>query len=204
MSKIPGVYTGTAMIDQFHHSPLHSIAPLQRFKASDFLHREVRERLLERLLAIVAEPTWIVDLGAGTGGATPGLKSRFPECTDTVDRQFATRCSRPGRRRNCLSVPTPRSLPLADSCNVDLVVSNLMLHHCPDPTARTDRSPPRIVRSRPAVADDISAAGASSNSAGPGRPRIDLRTSHRFSTSRTSATCSPPAALPSRYSTARH
>jgi len=37
------------------------------FDAHDFLHREIRGRLLERLLAVRIVPNLVVDLGAGTG-----------------------------------------------------------------------------------------------------------------------------------------
>jgi len=102
-----------------------------RFNANDFLHREIRERLLERLLIVATEPTWIIDLGAGTGGATTGLKSRFPNAQIlAVDSSPAMLAA-----GNALERPVcadAASLPLADGC-VDLVFSNLLLHHCPDP-----------------------------------------------------------------------
>lgn len=101
------------------------------FNSNDFLHGEVRGRLLGRLLAIVTEPTWIVDLGAGTGGATAGLKARFPDAQIlSVDSSSAMLVA--GKTLEHAICADAASLPLADGC-VDLVISNLMLHHCPDP-----------------------------------------------------------------------
>ena len=104
-----------------------------QFDANDFLYREVRERLLERLLAITAEPDWIIDLGAGTGTATPDLERRFPTArilsVDSSAAMLAAGTAAP--LRLCADAA---DLPLADGC-VDLVISNLMLHHCPDPAA---------------------------------------------------------------------
>jgi len=135
------------------------------FDSTDFLHREIRERLLDRLQGIVSEPARIIDLGAGTGGATSGLKARFPEAQIlSVDSSEAMlTAGQKSAWRICADVA---DLPLTDGC-IDLAISNLMLHHCPDPTAALSE-----VR------------------------RV-------FLISRTSATCSPPPASLSRYSTAR-
>ncbi len=101
------------------------------FDASDFLHAEVRERLLERLLTLVAEPGRVVDLGAGTGGATPGLKDRFPEAQIlSIDSSPAMLAA--GTTIESGLCADAESLPLTDGC-IDLMISNLMLHHCPDP-----------------------------------------------------------------------
>ncbi len=101
------------------------------FDRNDFLHREIRERLLERLLALTADPAWIVDLGAGTGGALPGLQSRFPDAhiasIDSSPAMLAVNYK--AQQGICADAAC---LPLADNC-ADMVISNLMLHHCPDP-----------------------------------------------------------------------
>lgn len=100
------------------------------FDTADFLHREIRERLLTRLLAIAATPALILDLGAGTGGATVGLHERFPAA-----RILSVDLSPPmlaaGGARQAVCADAAR-LPLTDRC-VDLIYSNLMLQHCPDP-----------------------------------------------------------------------
>ena len=103
------------------------------FDAQDFLHREVRERLLERLLAVTVEPKRIIDLGAGTGTATAAIKNRFPTAqillVDSSAQMLAA--GKPAPSRLCAEAA---NLPLADACS-DLVISNLMLHHCPNPAA---------------------------------------------------------------------
>jgi malonyl-CoA O-methyltransferase len=102
------------------------------FDTNDFLHREVRERLLERLVAIAAEPSWIIDLGAGTGGATPGLMARFPGAR-VLSLDSSPAMLDAGETPVYAVCGDASALPLADGC-ADLVFSNLMLHHCPDPT----------------------------------------------------------------------
>jgi len=103
------------------------------FDSGDFLHREIRERLLERLLAVAAEPGLILDLGSGTGGATPGLNKRFPAAQilslDSSPAMLAA--AQPSAWKVCADAD---ALPVSDG-RVDLVFSNLMLHHCPDPAA---------------------------------------------------------------------
>ena len=103
---------------------------------ADFLHREIRDRLLARLDLTRIEPHWILDLGAGTGGAVTGLKRIYPDATvvtlDIVPEMLSAGAATmsPGER-----------LPLcADAARIacvdasfDLIVSNLMLPWCPDP-----------------------------------------------------------------------
>ncbi len=102
------------------------------FDAADFLHREVRERLLTRLLVVAATPELILDLGAGTGGATNGLRERFPDAR-IVSVDLAPAMLAAGATQAAVCADAAR-LPLTDGC-VDLIYSNLMLHHCPDPVA---------------------------------------------------------------------
>jgi len=103
------------------------------FDAHDFLHREIRERLLERLQALRIDPQVVADIGAGTGAALPGLQQRFPAATLVpIDLTPAMlRAGSTGMPRICADAAR---LPLADAA-VDLVFSNLMLHHCHDPAA---------------------------------------------------------------------
>jgi malonyl-CoA O-methyltransferase len=120
------------MIDQFRIHQAFSRAAAG-FDANDFLHREIRERLLDRLQGIVTEPLRIVDLGAGTGGATPALQARYPEARIlSVDSSEAMLTA--GQTTQSRLCADAANLPLTDGC-IDLVISNLMLHHCPDPTA---------------------------------------------------------------------
>ena len=104
------------------------------FDANDFLHDEIRGRLFDRLEAIRIEPQQILDLGAGTGRAAPVLAGRYPDA-DILSLDFSAAMLRqsaaPPRQAVCADA---HALPLADA-SVDMVLSNLMLHHCPDPAA---------------------------------------------------------------------
>ena len=102
------------------------------FDEHDFLHREIRERLLDRLAAVKLEPRTVVDLGAGTGGAVNALSERFPGATIVpVDATRAMLTA--GDPENAVCADAAR-LPFPNE-SVDVVFSNLMLHHCPDPAA---------------------------------------------------------------------
>lgn len=103
------------------------------FDAHDFLHREIRGRLLDRLQAIRIEPTVVVDLGAGTGAALDGLETRFPGASILpIDLTQAMLSAGPAARR-AICADAAR-LPLPDQ-STDVIFSNLMLQHCPDPAA---------------------------------------------------------------------
>ena len=124
------------MLDQtLIHRGFKRAAP--RFDEHDFLHREIRERLLDRLDAIRIEPARILDLGAGTGGAGPGLAARFPDAdVFAIDLTHAMLkasvvSNTPRRSRICADAAR---LPLPNA-SIDIIFSNLMLHHCPDPDA---------------------------------------------------------------------
>jgi len=107
------------------------------FDAHDFLHREIRERLLDRLAAIRIEPVRVLDLGAGTGAAGAALAARFPDADVlAVDLTHAMLKAwpvpnLPHRPRICADAAR---LPLPNQ-SIDVIFSNLMLHHCPDPDA---------------------------------------------------------------------
>ena len=120
------------MLDQYRISRGFARAAAG-FDVHDFLHREIRERLLERLQAFRMEPQVVADIGAGTGGALPALQQRFPAATLLpIDLTAAMlRASNADIRGVCADAAR---LPLPEAA-VDLVFSNLMLHHCPDPTA---------------------------------------------------------------------
>jgi malonyl-CoA O-methyltransferase len=99
------------------------------FDGADVLQTEVRERLLERLDWLRLAPRRILDLGAGTGRATPALAARFPEAEilslDAVPAMLAV-----DRSRTPLAVCGDATrLPLADA-SVDLVFSSLCIHWC--------------------------------------------------------------------------
>lgn len=97
------------------------------FARHDFLHAEIRRRMLEQLQWVRIEPARLIDAGAGSGGARIELLRRFPAA-----RVLALDCSlgmlRAGRgERICGDI---QQMPLADAC-AQLVFSNLALHWCP-------------------------------------------------------------------------
>lgn len=100
------------------------------YAAGDFLHAEVRSRLLERLDFVRLDPTVVLDLGAGPPAATAEVARRFPGATvvaaDLVSemlgatpQQWARVCADAAR------------LPVGDQ-SVDVVVAAMLLHWCPD------------------------------------------------------------------------
>jgi len=103
------------------------------FDANDFLHREIRGRLLARLQAIRIEPQLVVDLGAGTGAALDELQNRFPDASVLpIDLTFAMLDAGPAAAGGICADAARLPLP---NRSVDVIFSNLMLHHCPDPAA---------------------------------------------------------------------
>lgn len=118
----------------------------QGFETGDFLHKEIRDRLLSRLSIVKIAPHWVVDLGAGTGGATKSLLRTFPACRivalDFSEEMLAKASPEPSDRAAPSDhSPTKRvtavcadaqSLPISDQ-SIDLIFSNLLLQHCPDP-----------------------------------------------------------------------
>ncbi|MFM1886376.1 MAG: hypothetical protein RL026_1533 [Pseudomonadota bacterium] len=103
------------------------------------LQQQVRAGLLERLEVLPARPAVVLDLGAGTGGATRELKRRYGRATVVgldlatgMLRQLAAR-SWPWRRLHAVQADAA-ALPLA-AASVDLVFSNLMLQWCQPPDA---------------------------------------------------------------------
>lgn len=103
------------------------------YAAADFIHAEVRNRLLERLELVSLEPGVVLDLGAGPPEATAALAARYPQARllalDLVPAMLGT-AAQPWFR---LCADAAR-LPLADR-SVDLVVAGMLLHWCQDPDA---------------------------------------------------------------------
>ncbi len=116
------------------------------FEHADFLHREIRDRLLSRLPIVKIEPEWIMDLGAGTGAAARCLAEAFP-MSRIITLDFSTAMLTEAKpqplNRTALTDNSPaepvvaicanaQSLPITDQ-SVDLIFSNLLLQHCADP-----------------------------------------------------------------------
>jgi len=116
------------------------------FEHADFLHREIRDRLLSRLPIVNIEPDRILDLGAGTGGAATCLLRTFP-ASQLIALDFsAAMLAQANSMRPPRAAPSDDSLtePIAAICadahrlpitdqSIDLIFSNLLLQHCPDP-----------------------------------------------------------------------
>ena len=105
---------------------------------ADFLHRELRHRLLERLELTQIEPHVILDLGAGTGGAVSRLRRIYPEAVivtlDLVPEMLSVGAKTIGAAKGLPLCADATRMPCVDA-SFDLIVSNLMLPWCPDPVA---------------------------------------------------------------------
>ncbi len=97
------------------------------FARHDFLHAEIRRRMLEQLDWVRIEPACIIDAGAGPGGARDELIRRFPEAR-VLSLDSSPGMLRAGAgERICGDL---QQMPLADGC-AQLLFSNLALHWCP-------------------------------------------------------------------------
>ncbi|MCB1859457.1 MAG: malonyl-ACP O-methyltransferase BioC [Gammaproteobacteria bacterium] len=100
------------------------------------LQREIGQRMLDRLELVKLQPTWVLDLGAGTGEATADLARRYPRARIlALDFAFPMllRARRKGplfRKPGCLCADLEQ-LPLANQ-SVDLIYSNVALQWCSD------------------------------------------------------------------------
>ncbi|CAG0944263.1 malonyl-CoA O-methyltransferase [Gammaproteobacteria bacterium] len=103
------------------------------YAAADFMHAEIRARLLERLDLVSLQPATILDLGAGPPEATAALAARYPQAhllaIDLVPAMPGA-AAQPWDRI-CADAA---ALPFA-SQSVDLVVAGMLLHWCEDPDA---------------------------------------------------------------------
>jgi malonyl-CoA O-methyltransferase len=99
------------------------------FSTSDFLHAEIRTRLLERLDLVRLAPATVLDLGAGPGAGATALSERFPAAhvlaLDLVPEMLLTGPASPG---TAVCGDASR-LPLV-SASIDLAFCNLMLPWC--------------------------------------------------------------------------
>jgi malonyl-CoA O-methyltransferase len=109
------------------------------FDSTDFLHGEIRNRLLDRLQMVDIHPDWILDLGAGTCSGATGLVKAFPD-GHIIALDFAAAMLATGKHKiQAHSNVSPLcgeagALPFGNQ-SIDLIFSNLVLHHCSDPGA---------------------------------------------------------------------
>ena len=114
------------------------------YDAAAVLQREISERMLERLAIVRHEPSWLLDLGCGTGEGTQALRQRYSQA-DLVSLDLAYNMllqargkesgwkrllpwNRPAVRHVCADAD---ALPLRAS-SFDMVWSNLTLQWCND------------------------------------------------------------------------
>jgi malonyl-CoA O-methyltransferase len=103
------------------------------YAQGDFLHAELRSRLLDRLRHMRLQPANVLDLGAGPPEATADIAARLPKARliaiDLVPEMLGA--SPDPWARVCADAAR---LPLADA-SVDLVVAAMLLHWCEDAPA---------------------------------------------------------------------
>jgi malonyl-CoA O-methyltransferase len=107
------------------------------YDESAVLQARVRLELLERLELLRIEPAVIVDLGAGTGGASRELKRRYRGgrvvAVDIAEAMLRRASRRQGLLRRFARVcGDAAALPFRDG-SVDMVFSNLALHWSDNP-----------------------------------------------------------------------
>jgi malonyl-CoA O-methyltransferase len=103
------------------------------YAAADFMHGEIRSRLLERLDLVTLQPDTVLDLGAGPPEATAALAGRYPGAR-VLALDLVPEILGPGPRPWQRVCADAARLPLADQ-SVDLVVAGMLLHWCQEPDA---------------------------------------------------------------------
>lgn len=103
------------------------------YAVADFLHREIRSRLIERLEPVGLAPATVLDLGAGPPEATADLAARFPDSRlVAVDLVPAMLGAAPQAwDRLCADAAC---LPIPDA-SADLAVAAMLLPWCEHPPA---------------------------------------------------------------------
>lgn len=101
------------------------------FDGADALHAEARERLLERLVLLGAQPSTILDLGAATGSASAILAGRYPGASiiaadSSLSMAQRVRGKFADREKIVPMQCDAHALPCAEE-SVDLVFANLLL-----------------------------------------------------------------------------
>jgi malonyl-CoA O-methyltransferase len=110
-----------------------------------FVQREVGQRLIERLDDIKLSPSYILDLGCGTGKNLFDLAKRYP-AAQVCGVDFATAMLAHSSQQSTFShvAADVTQLPFADN-SVDLLFSNLMLQWC-DPLQPAIQECYRVLR----------------------------------------------------------
>jgi malonyl-CoA O-methyltransferase len=113
------------------HRAFRKAAPA--YATRDFLHAEIRARLLERLAPINLDPQVLLDVGSGPPAATADFARRFPQARllaiDVVPEMLGKDLQ--AWWRICADAA---ALPLPDTC-ADMVVASMTLLWCGDPAA---------------------------------------------------------------------
>lgn len=107
-----------------------------RFDDAAFLHREIGNRLLERLNLIKRQPEVILDVGCATGVTTAALLKKYRKARviglERAPAMVTRACKRaPWLRTLHGAVAEPEALPLA-SASCDLIFSHFALPWCLD------------------------------------------------------------------------
>jgi malonyl-CoA O-methyltransferase len=103
------------------------------YAREDFLHAEIRARLLDRLDLVSLAPETIVDLGSGPPEATLALARRFPRSRLLAIDLVPEILGGPAQRWGRLCADAAR-LPLQNA-TADLVTAGMILHWCAEPAA---------------------------------------------------------------------
>jgi malonyl-CoA O-methyltransferase len=111
------------------------------YDAAAVLHREVGQRMAERLALVRLQPARVLDAGCGTGESLGELRLRYPDAT-ILGLDIASARIVAAKRRDAASKRGGTGfvrgdllrLPLAQG-SIDLLWSNLVLHWIDDPAA---------------------------------------------------------------------
>ncbi|MGI9309421.1 MAG: methyltransferase domain-containing protein [Gammaproteobacteria bacterium] len=102
------------------------------FSAADFFHREIRERLLERLDWVKLDPEVVLDLGAGNFESAADLQLRYPKAL-LVGLDISEAMLRAADQSGGAPLAAnAEHVPLKDQ-SAELVISNLLLHWAAHP-----------------------------------------------------------------------
>ncbi|MDG1462614.1 MAG: methyltransferase domain-containing protein [Gammaproteobacteria bacterium] len=100
------------------------------FNENDFLHCEVRSRILERLPLFKIQPNTILDLGGGTGELGKELQKNFFNA-QVISLDSSVNMATLAEENVDSICAEVRQLPFAEN-SIDMIVSNFALHYCAD------------------------------------------------------------------------